>query len=143
MKICSINLALKACEIEFSDLEIFARLQNEDEETIFLLADKRQLAFVKGIKKNNWINQIHMVANQHKSPMARNLLHALLVNMHTHNGKNRMDILLYGNAVKAAVFFLGLGNVHHSAHAPQKQKRQHSRHQKRTDCAYWQQPEPC
>ena len=47
MKICPINLQLKACEIEFSDLEIFARLQNEKEETIFLLADENANIHIK------------------------------------------------------------------------------------------------
>ncbi len=40
MKICPVNLKLKACSIEFSDVEIFARLQNEKEEAIFFIADK-------------------------------------------------------------------------------------------------------
>ena len=40
MKICPMNLKLKGCEIEFSDAEIFARLQNEEEEVLFILADK-------------------------------------------------------------------------------------------------------
>lgn len=40
MKICPVNLKLKGCEIEFSDVEIFARLQNENEEVIFMIADK-------------------------------------------------------------------------------------------------------
>lgn len=40
MKICPVNLELKGCEIEFSDVEIFARLQNENEEVIFMIADK-------------------------------------------------------------------------------------------------------
>ena len=40
MKICPINLKLKACEIEFSDVEIFSRLHNENEEVLFMLADK-------------------------------------------------------------------------------------------------------
>ena len=40
MKICPLNLKLKGCEIEFSDMEIFARLKNEDEETLFLIADE-------------------------------------------------------------------------------------------------------
>lgn len=39
MKICSINLKLKGCEIEFSDTEIFTRLQNENEEAIFFISD--------------------------------------------------------------------------------------------------------
>ena len=51
MKICPINLSLKGCEIEFSDLEIFARLQNEDEETIFLLADKNAYICIKDCEK--------------------------------------------------------------------------------------------
>ncbi len=40
MKICPINLDLYGCKIEFSDVEIFARLKNETEEAIFLIADK-------------------------------------------------------------------------------------------------------
>ena len=47
MKICPVNLALKACEIAFSDLEIFTRLQNENEETIFLLADENANIYIK------------------------------------------------------------------------------------------------
>ena len=47
MKICPMNLELKGCEIEFSDLEIFARLQNEKEETIFLLADENANIYIK------------------------------------------------------------------------------------------------
>ena len=51
MKICPINLELKGCEIEFSDIEIFARLQNETEETIFLLADKNAHLYIKDFEK--------------------------------------------------------------------------------------------
>lgn len=40
MKICPINLTLKGCDIEFSDVEIFARLKNEKEEAVFFIADK-------------------------------------------------------------------------------------------------------
>ena len=40
MKICPINLQLKGCKIEFSDAEIFARLKNDTEETIFFIADE-------------------------------------------------------------------------------------------------------
>lgn len=40
MKICPVNLKLKGCEIEFSDIEIFARLENENEEAIFFISDK-------------------------------------------------------------------------------------------------------
>ena len=47
MKICPVNLKLKACEIEFSDIEIFARLQKEDEEVIFMLADKNANLYIK------------------------------------------------------------------------------------------------
>ena len=50
MKICPINLELKACKIEFSDIEIFARLQNEQEEVVFLLADKNANIYIKGIE---------------------------------------------------------------------------------------------
>lgn len=47
MKICPVNLKLKACEIEFSDVEIFARLQNDEEETIFMIADKNANIYLK------------------------------------------------------------------------------------------------
>ncbi len=50
MKICPINLKLKGCEIEFSDVEIFARLQNNNEETIFLIADENAQLYVSGHK---------------------------------------------------------------------------------------------
>ena len=50
MKICPVNLKLKACEIEFSDVEIFARLQNENEEVIFMLSDKNANLYIKGQK---------------------------------------------------------------------------------------------
>ena len=40
MKICPINLKLKGCEIEFSDIEIFARIQNDTKETVFVISDK-------------------------------------------------------------------------------------------------------
>jgi len=51
MKICAIDLKLKGCEIEFSDLEIFARLQNDEEETVFLLADKNANIYIKDYEK--------------------------------------------------------------------------------------------
>jgi len=41
MKICPVHLKLYACEIEFSDIEIFARLKNHNKETIFLIADEK------------------------------------------------------------------------------------------------------
>lgn len=47
MKICPVNLKLKACEIEFSDVEIFARLQNEYEEVLFMIADKDANIYLK------------------------------------------------------------------------------------------------
>lgn len=47
MKICPINLKLKGCEIEFSDLEIFARLQNETEEAVFFIADENANLYIK------------------------------------------------------------------------------------------------
>ena len=53
MKICPIDLSLKACEVEFSDLEIFARLQNDEEETIFLLADKNANIYIKDYETVN------------------------------------------------------------------------------------------
>ncbi|MBQ4115544.1 beta-galactosidase [bacterium] len=53
MKICPIDLCLKACEVEFSDLEIFARLQNDEEETIFLLADKNANIYIKDYETVN------------------------------------------------------------------------------------------
>ena len=47
MKICPVNLPLKGCEIEFSDVEIFARLHNETEEVIFMIADKNANIYLK------------------------------------------------------------------------------------------------
>lgn len=39
MKIIPENLQLNACKIEFSDVEIFARIKNEKDEVLFMLAD--------------------------------------------------------------------------------------------------------
>lgn len=39
MKIITENLQLNACKIEFSDVEIFARLKNEKDEVLFMIAD--------------------------------------------------------------------------------------------------------
>lgn len=47
MKICPIDLALRGCEIEFSDVEIFARLQNEFEDAVFLIADENANLYIK------------------------------------------------------------------------------------------------
>ena len=40
MKIMAENLQLNACKIEFSDAEIFARLKNEKDEVLFMIADE-------------------------------------------------------------------------------------------------------
>lgn len=40
MKIMPENLQLNACKIEFSDVEIFARLKNEKDEILFMIADE-------------------------------------------------------------------------------------------------------
>jgi len=47
MKICPLNLKLKACEIEFSDIEIFARLHNNIEEVLFMIADSNANMYIK------------------------------------------------------------------------------------------------
>ncbi|MBR1775865.1 beta-galactosidase [bacterium] len=47
MKICPVNLKLKGCEIEFSDVEIFAKLENEKEDAVFMIADKNAKIFIK------------------------------------------------------------------------------------------------
>lgn len=47
MRICPVNLKLKGCEIEFSDVEIFARLHDENEEVIFMIADKDANIYLK------------------------------------------------------------------------------------------------
>ncbi len=47
MKICPVNLKLKGCEIEFSDVEIFARLYDKNEEVIFMIADKEANIYLK------------------------------------------------------------------------------------------------
>lgn len=43
MKICPENLRLNACTIEFSDAEIFARVKNDTDEVLFILADENAL----------------------------------------------------------------------------------------------------
>lgn len=40
MKIIPLNLELNACKILFSDVEIFARIKNENDEVLFMVADK-------------------------------------------------------------------------------------------------------
>lgn len=40
MKICPQNLQLNACKIEFSDVEIFARIKNDKDEVLFMVADE-------------------------------------------------------------------------------------------------------
>lgn len=40
MKIIAENLQLNACKIEFSDIEIFARIKNEKDEILFMIVDK-------------------------------------------------------------------------------------------------------
>lgn len=47
MKICPVNLRLKGCEIEFSDVEIFARLEDQNEDVLFMLADKNANIYIK------------------------------------------------------------------------------------------------
>ena len=47
MKICPVDLKLKGCEIEFSDVEIFARLRDENEEVLFMIADKNANIYLK------------------------------------------------------------------------------------------------
>lgn len=48
MKICPKNLKLLACEIEFSDTEIFTRLKNETHEYVFFLSSSSSHIKVKG-----------------------------------------------------------------------------------------------
>ena len=52
MKIIPQNLQLNACKIEFSDVEIFARLKNDTDEVLFMIADKEANIYldVKGEK---------------------------------------------------------------------------------------------
>lgn len=65
MKIFVENLQLNACKIEFSDIEIFARLKNENDEVLFLIADENANMYldVNGEKivvagsKNDYYNQ--------------------------------------------------------------------------------------
>lgn len=40
MKIMAENLELNACKIEFSDVEIFARIKNDKDEVLFMIADE-------------------------------------------------------------------------------------------------------
>src|SRR5574344_510242 len=46
MKIIPQHLKLYGCELEFSDVEIFARLKNDNEEVIFMIADKNTNLFL-------------------------------------------------------------------------------------------------
>ena len=46
MKIIPINLALNACKIEFSDIEIFARIKNEKDEVLFMIADENANIYI-------------------------------------------------------------------------------------------------
>lgn len=57
MKICPMNLKLLGCEVEFSDVEIFARIKNENEEAVFMIADK---------DANIYLNDYGMVINGDK-----------------------------------------------------------------------------
>lgn len=59
MKICSKNLKLKACEIEFSDVEIFSKISDENLEYVFFISDKdscikikEQKSLISGNKKD-------------------------------------------------------------------------------------------
>lgn len=47
MKICPVNLKLKGCEIEFSDAEIFAKLQDENEDAVFFISDENANIYLK------------------------------------------------------------------------------------------------
>lgn len=47
MKICPVNLKLKACMIEFSDVEIFSKLENENEDIVFFIADTNGKLYIK------------------------------------------------------------------------------------------------
>lgn len=51
MKICPVNLKLNGCEIEFSDTEIFARLKNDNEETVFFISDENSNIYIKNQDK--------------------------------------------------------------------------------------------
>ena len=51
MKICAKDLKLYACEVDFSDIEIFCRLKNETEETFFLIADRNANLYTKDGKR--------------------------------------------------------------------------------------------
>lgn len=46
MKICPENLQLNACKIEFSDVEIFARLKDEKDEVLFMLVDENSSIYL-------------------------------------------------------------------------------------------------
>lgn len=47
MKILPEKLQLNACKIEFSDVEIFARLKNENDEVILMIADKNTSIYLE------------------------------------------------------------------------------------------------
>lgn len=47
MKICPINLQLKGCKLNFCDAEIFAKLSNDKEEVIFIIADETANLYIE------------------------------------------------------------------------------------------------
>jgi hypothetical protein len=47
MKIIAENLQLNACKIEFSDIEIFAKVNNEKDEVVFLITDENANMFLE------------------------------------------------------------------------------------------------
>ncbi len=53
MKIMTENLQLNACKIEFSDVEIFARLKNEKDEVLFMIADENANIYLEDIGLEN------------------------------------------------------------------------------------------
>lgn len=47
MKIMPLNLELNACKIEFTDAEIFSRLQNKKDEILFMISDKDAKIYIE------------------------------------------------------------------------------------------------
>jgi len=47
MKIIAENLELNACKIEFSDVEIFAKINNEKDEVLFMIADENAKMYLE------------------------------------------------------------------------------------------------
>ena len=67
MKIMPQNLKLNACKIEFSDVEIFARLKNEKDEVLFMIADKDAKMHIAAVNPPPHPNPLPAEEREHSS----------------------------------------------------------------------------